>query len=230
MLSSYQKNAFKIVDYGSYGTTVQTINGAAVTHNVSITGNSKANTIYGSANNDYLDGGAAKDVLYGGEGNDTLLGGTGNDTLWGGDGADVFLYKSGDGADVIGDYAAGEKISVTGAKVDKVAVSGNNVVFTIGAGKITVRDAKDKTVTYYDNTSTKAQKYSSANDLLADDNYSSDVAQLTDIVEPFKAAYTPYDFQQLGIRNEELEMRNDSVAQTKIPPIADGMKIRVAVS
>ena len=80
--------------------------------------------LYGGAGSDRLDGGAGDDRLEGGEGaldvlsggagndrlfgdggNDRLEGGEGNDRLRGGEGADEFLFRNGDGADVILDFS-----------------------------------------------------------------------------------------------------------------------------
>lgn len=53
-----------------------------------LTGNSKANTIWGLAGGDTIKGMAENDRLYGGAGDDTLLGGEGDDFLQGGTGKD----------------------------------------------------------------------------------------------------------------------------------------------
>lgn len=51
--------------------------------------------------NDRLEGNEGDDQLMGGGGNDTLEGGVGNDVLVGGAGADVYVYRRGDGRDLI---------------------------------------------------------------------------------------------------------------------------------
>ena len=61
--------------------------------------------LVGNANDNMLIGGKGKDSLSGADGNDLLNGGKGNDTLWGGAGADVFVFRAGEGTDVIGDYS-----------------------------------------------------------------------------------------------------------------------------
>ena len=104
---------------------IKTINASTRTTAVKIIGNSLANTIYG---------------------------GKGNDTLTGGSGADVFVYSSGGGKDVITDYTAGQdKIKITGAKISKSSVSGNDVILTVGSGSINVKNGKGKKLSLYNN-------------------------------------------------------------------------------
>ncbi|MBE8952539.1 MAG: hypothetical protein SR1Q7_05280, partial [Quinella sp. 1Q7] len=114
---------------------VKTVDASKRTKAVKIMGNSLANSIVGGTKNDSLNGAA---------GNDTLRGGAGNDTLTGGSGNDLFVYTA--GKDVISDYASGDKISL-GAAITATALSGDNVVFTVGSGKLTVNNAKGKKLT-----------------------------------------------------------------------------------
>ena len=104
---------------------------------------------------DTLSGGVGADKLLGGNGNDSLSGGAGNDTFTGGNGADIFVYTSGN--DVITDYKAEDKISISAAATP--TISGNDVIFTVGTGKITVRDAANKTVSYTDKNGSKTYTY-----------------------------------------------------------------------
>ncbi|OEJ65676.1 hypothetical protein BEN30_13565 [Magnetovibrio blakemorei] len=66
--------------------------------------------IYGDTGNDTLDGGQGADTLMGGQGNDmlsggqgddVLVGGRGDDVLEGGQGADAFVFRAGDGNDIV---------------------------------------------------------------------------------------------------------------------------------
>jgi Ca2+-binding RTX toxin-like protein len=72
-------------------------------------GGSLADTLIGSASNNYLLGGAGNDSLTGDAGNDTLNGGAGNDALIGGLGTDVFIIDADVdlGADTIVETATG---------------------------------------------------------------------------------------------------------------------------
>ena len=99
----------------------------------SILGGSGKDSLYGDDGNDYLAGGAGNDKLYGQNGNDTLWGGSGNDTLKGGDGADVFLYKSGEGKDVISDFGNDDMLLITGAFSASYDAKKNSIAFKVGS-------------------------------------------------------------------------------------------------
>ena len=133
--------------------TIKTIDASTRTKAVKITGNSLANTIKGGSGKDTISGGAGNDSIIGNAGNDsliggagadTLVGGTGKDTLTGGSGNDVFVYKTGDGNDVITDYTAQDKLMITGSY--STLTSGNDVIITVGTGKITLKGANDTTL------------------------------------------------------------------------------------
>lgn len=96
--SSYSKEKFEPSDYSTYKDILVTIDASAVTNEMSIKGNAKANRITGTEEDDIIYGGKGKDTLlgndgndelYGEKGNDSIIGGTGNDTLDGGDGNDI---------------------------------------------------------------------------------------------------------------------------------------------
>ncbi|MGO4916721.1 calcium-binding protein [Pseudogemmobacter sp. W21_MBD1_M6] len=82
------------------------------------TGSSTLNDIFaGGYGNDVISGGAGRDLLIGDYGasfyfgSDTLTGGTGDDYLQGGFGADVFVFRRGDGHDIIGQYTTSAAFS-----------------------------------------------------------------------------------------------------------------------
>lgn len=57
--------------------------------------------LYGDEGDDYLNGGDGDDYLNGGSGNNMLDGGKGNDILYGGNEADLYIFRKGDGQDII---------------------------------------------------------------------------------------------------------------------------------
>ena len=200
-LASSFSGTLKATDYDS---TVKKIDASAVTKAINITGNAldntilgsaKVDTIYGAAGNDSISGAAGADKLFGDAGNDTLWGGAGNDTLTGGAGSDTFVFGSGEGKDVIADYTAGQdKIKISSGTISKTAYSGQNVVFTVGSGTLTVKNAKGKSISIVDasgKTSTKTYttgvSYSSNGNAAVpwfaedDTNFISSAANLDDI-------------------------------------------------
>ncbi|MBY5635207.1 RTX toxin [Rhizobium leguminosarum] len=73
-----------------------------------IRGDEGEDQLFGNDGNDTLSGGVGNDTLEGDEGADRLSGDAGDDLLSGGKGADTYVYKVGDGSDVIdgeGDFA-----------------------------------------------------------------------------------------------------------------------------
>ena len=80
-----------------------------------------------------------------------MNGGAGNDnvTLSGDAGGNIFSYTAGDGNDIIYKFNANDKIQILGTTVVKENIKNNDVVFKVGKGKITVRDAakSDMTIT-----------------------------------------------------------------------------------
>lgn len=131
-------------------------------------------TLRGGTGNDYfynsslgtgaiIDGGTGNDVILnaadkvnitGGTGNDsiavwgtanTVNAGTGNDTISGSSGGNLYLYNAGDGNDIITTWNANDTINITGDNYQRKN-DGNDVVLTVGTGKITLKDAKSKTV------------------------------------------------------------------------------------
>lgn len=84
--------------------------------NDTLTGAGSLDVLAGNAGNDVINGGAGNDLLRGGQGNDVINGGIdsdiiwgdrGSDTLTGGAGSDSFVFRSGDGSDVITDFLPG---------------------------------------------------------------------------------------------------------------------------
>lgn len=70
---------------------------------------------------------AGYDVLEGGDGDDTLIGGEDSDELYGGEGADTYVYRDGDGYDVI--YEEGEDSGVDTLMFENIDKSDVSVTF-----------------------------------------------------------------------------------------------------
>jgi Ca2+-binding RTX toxin-like protein len=82
-------------------------------NNDTLSGTTAADIIFGLAGDDVIRAGNGNDLVFGNEGNDTINGGLGNDTivcgagsdfLTGGGGHDQFVFRAGDGSDVITDF------------------------------------------------------------------------------------------------------------------------------
>lgn len=166
-------NFGKTLKPGDYHSTIININASKHNKASDITGNAKNNTInggskndilhggkgddklYGNAGNDIIYGDAGNDKLYGGAGDDTLYGGTGNDTLTGGAGKDTFVYKNGEGNDIITDYTSGEDlIQIGNGTIGKIVYGDKDTILTVGKGAITVKNSAGKVITvkYTDGT------------------------------------------------------------------------------
>lgn len=126
--SSYSDKKFEAENYGE---NLVTIDATAATQGIDIMGNDNGNKIIG------------------GNGNDTLEGLGGNDTLTGGKGSDVFVYYDGEGKDVITDYEEKDTIQIASGTA-QISTSGRNVIFKVGKGSITVKNAAKTGITYID--------------------------------------------------------------------------------
>ena len=178
LTEDYLSKNFNVADYGE---ALQTIDASAVQQDININGNTRKNKIIGSTENDSIYGDDAADTIYGGEGVDTLNGGKGNDilygeggndslwgnkgddTLYGGDGADIFVYKKGDGNDVIADFESIDKIMIFNAKVGSynADTTTEKVTFKVGDGQIVIKNGVDKFITLVDSAENELAKYPS---------------------------------------------------------------------
>jgi Ca2+-binding RTX toxin-like protein len=117
-----------------------------------ITGAGMKDVIRGLDGNDKIHGLGGNDRLSGDVGNDRIFGGLGNDLLSGGSGSDRFVFASGDGTDVISDFAASGKgrdlIDLSGhfdvASFDDLVIgkAGRSVVIEAGDDAIELRNIK----------------------------------------------------------------------------------------
>ena len=135
---------------------VVTINAAANSSAINITGNLKDNLIKGSVKNDTIDGNSGKN------------------TITGGKGKDFFIY-AGLSDDTITDYTAGQdSVSlIGGVKFKSATYEGKNLIFTAESGKtltlqnvINKKNVKQK-VTIIDNGITTSQVYGDSSIVVA---------------------------------------------------------------
>ena len=112
-------------------------------------GKDGADKLFGGDDADSLSGGAGNDTLNGGNGDDTLHGGAGNDKLIGGSGADLFIFSG--GKDTVTDYAAGDRISVSGSlSSDGFEIVDKNVIVNYGNNSLTFVDGVGKEIEFAD--------------------------------------------------------------------------------
>jgi Ca2+-binding RTX toxin-like protein len=90
-------NIAAALDTALWFATPYDANHDAAPMDMTLTGGSGIDVLYGHAGNDTLSGGGGADILNGG---------TGNDTLTGGGGADHFVFRTGDGLDTVVDFSA----------------------------------------------------------------------------------------------------------------------------
>lgn len=122
------------------------------------------NGYYGIASDTTIDGGTGNDTIWNGEtkvsingndGNDsiysyapevTIGGGAGDDSIWNDWGQVVlFKYAAGDGNDTIQGFNASSTLQISGSEYSS-AISGDDVIITVGDGSILLVGAKDMTI------------------------------------------------------------------------------------
>ena len=112
-----------------------------------IIGGDGSDSIYSSGN--YV-------TIYGDSGNDniqlydnyiTVSGGADNDTIYADGSYQLLQYASGDGKDIVYGFDEGDTLHVTSGSISSASVSGSDVVFKIGSGTVTLKNAKDKSLT-----------------------------------------------------------------------------------
>jgi Ca2+-binding RTX toxin-like protein len=89
-------------------------------------GGSGNDRVKGGADNDLLLGRDGDDVLFGGDGNDILFGGWGSDMLDGGTGQDTYVFRLGDGNDMLVDVGTSGQVSriLLGAGITPASLQG----------------------------------------------------------------------------------------------------------
>ena len=129
---NYYSTTFDINDYDDLS-SIRNIDASAVDHDIKITGNKYANKIWGSAGDN---------TIYGGKGNDTIYGGEG--------GGHVYVYKNGDGNDLIVGFSSDDTLRIeSGTLSGDARVKGDTVIFKIGKGEVSLKGAADDSVTFW---------------------------------------------------------------------------------
>ncbi|MBB3060167.1 calcium-binding protein [Microbulbifer rhizosphaerae] len=108
-----------------------------------LSGSAGRDRIRGGNGNDLLQGIAGGDRLEGGNGADTLEGGEGADVLSGGRGDDIYIFRPGDGQDVIDNTGGGhDELRFDGIDFNQISSgltkSGNDLVLNVSGGSDSV--------------------------------------------------------------------------------------------
>jgi hypothetical protein len=109
--------------------------------NNTLTGGEGRQLLIGLDGRDQLEGGNGDDQLAGGSGKDRLVGGAGDDILEGGSGRDVFVFREGNGHDVITDFESRDVVDLSRADLGVARLrqldfskTDNGVMLTLGDG------------------------------------------------------------------------------------------------
>ena len=117
---------------------------------VTVNAGAGQDTIIGRYGDSSISGGAGNDLIDISIGNvdyATINGGLGDDTIYNDGyegyfiGKNIFQYANGDGNDLIYGYTSNDTILISGAAYSTSTV-GNDVIISVGSGKITLKDAK----------------------------------------------------------------------------------------
>lgn len=169
-----------------------TINGG--TFAVEIDSSYKDKTINGSAGADNITANGTGLTINTGKGDDNITLGTSSRTK-----GNTLVYSTGDGNDVVANFdVRKDKLHVKKgtATVEKV---GSDFIVRVGTGSIKLTNAASiaTELTIINNKGTEitySTTSTGGSPLLVDDNYFTDPTQISEIVKPFEASFTPYDF------------------------------------
>lgn len=146
------------IDLATYPSTIKHIYATENPNKLKLIGNATDNEIWSSKSGSEVLGERGNDTLHGNDGEDTLNGGKDDDTLTGGNGSDTFVYASGDGNDVFIDITSKDKIKLTSGTIDSWSINGTDVIFKIGSGSITAKNARGKNITIINSSGTETTK------------------------------------------------------------------------
>ena len=105
-------------------------------------GTSQGDTITNAGSNISIAGAGGNDKINNSGGSAvSIAGGTGSDYVTLGGGSNIFVYTSGDGKDILYSFDSTDKIQIIGATEVEDSVKNKDVVFKVGSGTITVKNA-----------------------------------------------------------------------------------------
>ena len=115
---------------------------ASSVYDAEFIGSAGRDTITNNGVDVVIEGGVGNDKILNNGSNTTINGGKGNDivSLLSGNGGNMFVYTSGDGKDRIFNFKSNDTIKLADNLSVEAQVSGNDVVFNVGNGKITIKD------------------------------------------------------------------------------------------
>ena len=126
--------------------------------NIKIIGGTGKDTVYNYASNVTIDTGAGNDSIYAGGTDITVIGGTGNDSIVSKGKNILFKYTEGDGNDRIEGMSMTDTLQIGGGKgTYSSQASGEDIIVTVGEGKITLVGAVGKSV-YIEGKKSSASK------------------------------------------------------------------------
>lgn len=110
-------------------------------------GNDGNDKLFGYGGGDILRGNNGNDELYGGLGADRLVGGQGDDLLVGGVGGDSFIFREGEGNDVISDFDPSIDLISLASHIGFESFGQISAVCTQGVGSVDIQLGKDQSLT-----------------------------------------------------------------------------------
>ena len=136
--------ATNVIIYGYGGNdSIYSNNGSYLYAYVTIDAGEGNDTITGRFGNSSISGGAGDDKISmtGDVDRATVNPGTGNDTVYmdNYDGRNVYQYASGDGNDIIYGLLSWDTLHITSGSISNSVLSGNDVIFYVGSGSITLK-------------------------------------------------------------------------------------------
>ena len=181
---------------------------------VTLSANSGDDYIYNRGDNVLINGGSGNDTItnYSGE-NLTISGGKGNDEITAGIDKSIIQYASGDGNDTVWGFNSDDTLQITKGSY-KVKTSGNDVIVTVGKGKIILKGAGGEKISIKDSKGKVTTKtYGSSTSALLEENNFVTADNLSDIV---KNDLTPTTFEKISATKfENLTQENNFVTYSE---------------